>query len=579
MNTGQAYRRFSAYFLRQSRALTVGGLLMLGSAVVEPVIPAMMKAVLDHTSRIQTGTMVQGWPWWLAPVVVIALFSARALFSYLANLAVGSACNKAIAALRADMFARYLGSDPVSARKESTSTLINTVYTEAAIAGDSFRIILQNGVRDALVAAALTGYLFWMNWRLTLLTLTVLPAVGVIVRKISQRLQRVVREMQKAADGLNYVIEENTAAQRIVRLHRAQGQQQSRFERASEHFRGRQMRALAASAAMTPVTQITASLALALILAIALQQSEQGHLSVGGFAAYITAMLMLIPPAKSLGDVLPNIQRGRVALERIFALMDAPPEPNDGTHAAERIGGEIVFSGVTHTYAQAATPAVDHIDLRIPARQTVALVGASGAGKTTLAYMIPRFVRPDAGQILLDGVPLPQWELGNLRGHMAMVPQDTVLLNDTVLANVCLGEPVDVPRARQALADAYLLDFADSLPSGLDTVIGHNGQNLSGGQRQRMAIARALYKDSAILILDEATSALDAESERYVQQALTRLMANRTTVVVAHRLSTIRHAGLIVVMDGGHVVEQGNYDELMARGGAFARLVSQQLHT
>lgn len=576
MSAYPVYRRFSHYFRPQARALLLAAVLMIGSACVEPLIPAMMKTVLDHTSQAGTGKSAP-WPWWQPPLVVVALFSARALFSYLANLSVAAACTKAVAAARAEMFARFLISDPQGATRESASTLINTIYTEAAVAVDSFRIILQNGVRDALVALALLGYLFWMNWRLTLLTLLVLPAVGLIVRKIGQRLQRVVREMQTAADGLNYVIEENTNAQRIVRLHRAQAQQGSRFERASEYLRGRQMRALAASAAMTPVSQITASVALALILSIALQQSEQGHLSVGGFAAYITAMLMLIPPTKSLGDVFPNIQRGRVALERMFRLMDSTLEPDTGTHQADHVRGAISFRGIARTYPGASTPAVHSIDLSIAARQSVALVGASGAGKTTLAYMIPRFVRPDAGTITLDDVPLDEWKLSSLRRHIAMVPQDTVLLNDTILANICLGEPVDAARARQALADAYLLEFVDSLPAGMDTVIGHNGQNLSGGQRQRMAIARALYKDSAILILDEATSALDAESERYVQQALTRLMSNRTTVIVAHRLSTIRHASLIVVMDGGRIVEQGDYAALMDRGGAFARLVSQQL--
>ncbi len=336
------------------------------------------------------------------------------------------------------------------------------------------------------------------------------------------------------------------------------------------------MRSMAAAAAMTPITQITASFALAVILSIALQQAQGGALTVGGFAAYITAMLMLISPAKNLSDAYANVQRGRVSLERMFRLMDSPAEENKGSYAPERATGGITIKGLGKTYLGADAPALRDVSLSIAPHAVVALVGSSGSGKTTMMQILPRFLIPDTGEVLLDGVRIEDWELGALRRQIAMVSQDFALFNDTVLANVCLGGEIDEARALKALEDAYLLEHVRSMPQGQHTVIGHDGNQLSGGQRQRLALARALYKDAPILILDEATSALDSESEQMVQLALERLMKGRTTVVVAHRLSTIRNADCIHVMEQGRIVESGSYAELIARDGAFARLTRAQ---
>jgi subfamily B ATP-binding cassette protein MsbA len=293
---------------------------------------------------------------------------------------------------------------------------------------------------------------------------------------------------------------------------------------------------------------------------------------VGGFVAFITAMLMLIAPIKRLADVANPITRGLAALERGLALMHDAPEESQGQHRVERAKGALQWQEVSVQFNQDGAPALAQIDLSVLPGETVALVGSSGAGKTTLIQLLPRFLNPSSGQVLLDGVPLAEWQLDSLRRQLAMVSQDVVMLNDSLAINVSLGEAPDRAKVQHCLQAANLWDHVQTLPLGMDTLLGHNANQLSGGQRQRLAIARALYKDSPILILDEATSALDNESERLVQDALQKLMLGRTTLIVAHRLSTIEHADRVIVMERGRIVEQGAPAELLARGGAYARL-------
>ena len=572
----KAFARFASYFKPHKAMLGLGILLLVLTALVEPLIPAMMKQLLDR-GVVQSGALGRSvWPVWMVPVAVIALFSTRALLGFASNLALSSVSGKVVSALRRDMFARVVNGDARWLGKESASSLISTLGLEAIMAAESFRVVVQGAGRDLLTLLALLGYLFWMNWSLTLVTLTLFPVVAIVIRIIGMRLRRITEQAQQAFVDVNYVIEENVLANRMVKLHLAQDQQIGRFRSAVEYLRGRQMRALAAGAAMTPITQIAASIALAVILSIALNQAQAGSLSVGGFAAYITAMLMLISPAKNLSDAYANLQRGRVSLERMFRLIDSPAEENLGTYAPQRAEGAISINGLAKIYPGADEPALRNITMSIAPHSVVALVGSSGSGKTTLVQVLPRFIVPDEGSVTLDGVPIQDWELRALRRQIAMVSQDFALFNDTVLANVCLGGEVDEARAARALEDAYLLDHVNSMPQGIHSLIGHNGNQLSGGQRQRLALARALYKDAPILILDEATSALDSESENMVRLALERLMKGRTTIIVAHRLSTIRNADCIHVMDQGRIVESGTYAQLLVRDGAFARLMRAQ---
>jgi ATP-binding cassette, subfamily B, bacterial MsbA len=570
--------RLFDYYRPYFKIFLTGYFFLILASLSEPLIPSMMKILLDHAGQQAAAVKPTPWPVWGPPLAVIGIFAGRAFLGFIASVALGTANNKVVTRLQNDVFKRMLVSDLKLYESETASSFINTVRGETHSAGGCFTSVMQDGGRNTLTALGLTGYLFWLNWHLTLMVLIVIPIIGYAIKQIGQRMRTTHFKVQKLAEEINYVIEENTQAHKLIRLHGAQASQQSRFGSLVESYRTQMTRSLIAGAAITPITQMAASLALALILSLALQQNEAGQLTVGDFAAYITAMLMLISPLKGLGDVMPNLHRGSVALKRVFGMMDYPVEAHSGHHTATSIKGDIQYVGIEKTYPNADKPAVQNIDLHIAPNQMLALVGASGSGKTTLANLLPNFVATSKGQLKIDGVDIADWDLASLRHHIAMVSQDTVLLNDTVLANVCLGaDTPDLARAQKALIDAHLWQHVQAMPQGIHTEIGHNGHTLSGGQRQRLAIARALYKRAPILILDEATSALDSESEHLVQAAIAKLTQNCTTLVIAHRLSTVRHADVIVVMDAGSIVEQGNYDSLIAKNGVFARLVKQQL--
>jgi subfamily B ATP-binding cassette protein MsbA len=434
-------------------------------------------------------------------------------------------------------------------------------------------------VRDSLTIVALFGYLLWLNWKLTLLVAVLAPAVALVMRTVSRRLDKLTRAHQAATDELAYVVEENVLAWRIVRLHGAAPVQGQRFNRYSDRIRRLVIKSAAAAATSSPLTQLIAAMALSAVVVLALWQSGDGT-TVGAFAAFITAMLMLVAPLKHLSDSMGPLTRGLAALERGIDLVELSPQEQGGSFVpSKRVRGAIEFRGVDLAYRSDTAPALTDVTLSVAGGETVALVGPSGAGKTSLVNLLPRFLEPTRGEIMLDGVPLSEWRIDALRRQFALVSQDVVLFNDTVLANVSLGDTADRDRVLAALKSAHLLDFVLALPQGLDTVLGHNANQLSGGQRQRLAIARAIFKDAPVLILDEATSALDSESERAVQDALEVLMQGRTTLVIAHRLSTIEHADRVVAMANGRVVEQGSHAELLAHRGLYARLHAMQFRT
>jgi subfamily B ATP-binding cassette protein MsbA len=573
----QRLARIAPYF-RASRAGFVGAFVAAAvAAATEPLLPALLKRLLDDGFG-----PTRGFPLWIVPVFIIGLYIVRGLASFVAQYALSWAANMGVLKLRAAMFDRLLDAAPPLFVQQSASMLTNTLVYEVQAGAMQLVQALLVLVRDTLIVAALLAYLLVLNWKLTLLVLLLAPAVALVMRAVSRRLDKLTRAYQTATDELAYVVEENVLAWRIVRLHGAAPVQQGRFTTSSQLLRRLMIKSAAAGATSSPLTQLLAAIALSVVVVLALWQSGSGgHAStVGAFVAFVTAMLQLVAPLKHLSDVAAPLARGLAALERGIDLVEHTPGERGGTFVpAERVRGEIALRGVSLSYRGDAAPALSDVELRLAAGETVALVGPSGAGKTSLVNLLPRFLEPTAGEVLLEGVPLPAWRIDALRRQFALVSQEVVLFNDTVAVNVALGEPVDPVRVRAALQSAHLLDFALALPQGIDTVIGHNGSELSGGQRQRLALARAIYKDAPVLILDEATSALDSESERAVQDALNVLMRGRTTLVIAHRLSTIEHADRVVVLDQGRIVEQGSHAELLARGGLYARLHSMQFRS
>jgi subfamily B ATP-binding cassette protein MsbA len=575
---GERLRRIAPFFADSRRGFVLAFVGAIVAAATEPAIPALLKVLLDD------GMKQSAFPLWLVPIAVVGLTVVRGLAGFVSQYGLAWAANRGTQAMRRSMFRRVLDAEPLLFTRNTASNLVNTLTFEVQNGANQLVYSVQSLVGDSLRFVALLGYLVWLNWQLTVFVAILLPAVAYVMRKFSRRLHRLTVEGQHSTDELAYVVEENVLAWRSVRLHAAEASQASRFENVSNKLRRLSMKSVVAAATMTPITQVLASCALAAVIVAALWQSGHGGNSVGSFVAFIVAMLQLIPPIKHLSELAGPITRGLAALDKGVNLIDGSRPERGGSFDPGRSAGRIELRGVTLRYRAAQAPALDRVDLELAAGETVALVGPSGAGKTTLVNLLPRFIEPTSGTVVLDGHALADWDVAALRRQFALVSQDVVLFNDTVAANVSLGASDaaggdDGARIRTALASANLLEFAESLPQGLDTVVGHNASEFSGGQRQRLAIARAIYKDAPILILDEATSALDSESERLVQQALERLMKGRTSLVIAHRLSTIERADRIVVIDAGKVVESGSHAELLAAGGLYARLHALQFRS
>ncbi|MEX3926282.1 lipid A export permease/ATP-binding protein MsbA [Paraburkholderia sp. BR10936] len=561
-------RRLWPYVKPLMWVLLAGVIAMAVVAATEAGIPALLKPLLDHGFGTRGAPQAK----WLVPIAVIGLALVRGLAQYASGYLLQYVSNRVLLALRLKMFERMIHASVGFFQRETASTVINAIVFEVNQILGVLLGVLVTLVRDSLTVIFLLGYLFYLNWRLTLIVAVLLPAIGWLVSKINRRLRRLNREHQMLTNDLSYIVEETVGGYKVVKVHNGETYEKERFGEMSRRLRGYQMRMTVSGGLAQPLTQFLASIALAIVITIAVVQASNDQTTVGGFVAFVTSMLLVISPLKHLIDVNQPLQRGMTAAELIFGLIDEPPEPAGGGLPLERARGEVEFRDVSFAYGESHRVTLDHVSFRINPGEMVALAGPSGSGKTTLVNLLPRFFDPSGGQVMVDGVSIADYDVHALRNQIAMVSQDVVLFNDTVANNVAYGQTADRERVERALRAANLWETISALPEGMDTLIGDNGMKFSGGQRQRLAIARAIYKDAPILILDEATSALDSESERHVQAALETLMRGRTTLVIAHRLSTIERANRILVMDGGHIVESGTHQQLLEKGGTYAHL-------
>ena len=566
--------RLWPYFSSSKSGWILAIIATLLASATEPMVPALLKPLLDR--GFQPGGELNIWQ---VPVFLMLLFGVRGLAGFLAQFGLARVTNVGLQKLREAMFDKLLSARFSLFTEQTSSTIANTVVYEVQNGSSLLVNAVMRLARDLLSMLALVGYLLYLNWKLTLVVALIFPAVIAVVRTLSKRLYRLTKESQKATDDLAYVVEENVLAHRDIRLHAAQKIQSMRFHLLSLALRHLSIKSTVAHAGMSALTQLLTAVALSAVVSIALLQSADGATTVGSFVAFVTAMLLLIAPIKSLSDAATPITRGIAALERGLNLLDQIDDETSGTFSKSRATGDITFAAVTVRYKADTPPALDQLNLTIKPGETIAIVGTSGSGKSTLVNLLPRFRDVSSGVISLDGVPLDNWSLSSLREQFAFVSQHVVMLNESIAANVALGQPIDRARVQHCLQAANLEKLMAELPSGMDTLLGHNAMQLSGGQRQRLAIARALYKDAPILILDEATSALDTESEQAVQQAIARLTADRTCVVIAHRLSTIQHADRIIMLENGRVLESGTHAELLAKGGAYSHLYQLGFNT
>jgi len=577
--TGSArliYRRLLGYARPYWHPFSVSILGMLVYAATEPIFAAMMQPLLDGSFVDRDLNVVR-----IMPVLLVVLFVVRGGAGFVNTYFLKWVGRRVVADLRREMFEHLMRTPSRYYDRHSSGQILSKFTYNVENVADATTTALTTVVRDGSTVIGLMAYMLYINASLSAIFLLIGPAMAGAVKYASKRFRRHSQRIQNRVGELTHAVQEVIEAQRVVKAFGRQAQERTRFGHVNEKTRSLQMKMIATEAASVPLVQLISALAIAVIIYLSTMQGLREDISVGTFMSFVVAMGLLLPPIKRLTSVNAHLQRGIIAAESLFELLDTDTESDTGTRTLGRAAGRVEYRGVGHVYDPNQGPALEDVTFTIEPGEAVALVGRSGSGKTTLVSLLPRFYDATRGQILIDGMAMRELTLKSLRDQISLVTQDVLLFNDSVANNIAYGRPGTVdPRDIERVAHAaHALDFIRALPRGFETAIGDRGVLLSGGQRQRIAIARAMLKDAPILILDEATSALDTESERHIQAALLELMQDRTTLVIAHRLSTIEHADRILVIEQGRIVEQGRHPDLLAREGYYAKLHRMQFRT
>ena len=569
----QVYRRLLRYAFPYWRYLLVAVVGLVLTAISQPLFAWIMGPLLDK-AILQRDPDVIAW----LPIGILGIFLLRGTAMFVASYYMGMVGRIITKVLRNQIFEQLLHLPMHFFEQRTAGKLLAYInyYTEQ-VANATIRGATSL-IQDSVTIIGLFALMLYQNWRLTLSILIIFPLIALIIAYVSKRLRRLSHDVQSSVGDVTHIAAEMVQGYKTIRVLNGADYEAKRFDHANETNLQFQMQRLVIELLSTPIVQLMVAIALALVIYIATLPATLATLSPGSFMSFVMAMILLLTPLRNLTQLNTQLQSAIAAGESIFDLLDHPTEMDTGTIQLKNCRGKVTFKAVSFYYQNSDKVVLNRISVQVNSGETVAIVGKSGSGKTTLVNLLPRLYNYQTGQIFIDDQLITDINLDSLRTQFAYVSQDIVLFNDTVRNNIAYGEKqsLSFKAIKAAAKAAYALEFIEALPQGFETNIGDNGVLLSGGQRQRISIARAILSAAPILILDEATSALDTESERHIQLALEQLRKNRTTFVIAHRLSTVEHADRILVMEDGKIIESGQHHELLQRGGKYAQLHAMQ---